>query len=371
MHVLFTLTYYTPYVSGLTIYVKRIAEALAQKGYKVSVLTSQHDNSPREDTINGVKIYRVPFLFKISKGFFMPTYVFEVYKTVKNADIIFVNLPQAEGFIVATCAKILHKKLYCIYHCDLVLPRGLLNLLINKIVVFFNWISLILCDKIIVYTNEYAESSPYLQNFKQKFIQIFPPIYALSVDENYYQQLVKKYRNVGFIIGFAARIAEEKGLEYLIEAIKNMDNAKLFIAGPKEEVVGEKKYVEKINKLLEDNKNKIIFFGNLNEGQMRAFYKFIDLLVVSSVNRTEAFGLVQAEAMFAGKPVVATDLPGVRFLVNTTGAGEICKIRDAQDLKRTIDKINQNYKFYQEKTKNVERIINLEKTIDQYINFLS
>jgi glycosyltransferase involved in cell wall biosynthesis len=398
--VLFSLTYYTPYVSGLTVYVTRIAKELTKKGVDVAILTSQHDKklpchpegvqategSPRE--ANQPKVIRVPYLFKLSKGFIMPLYAFESYKAIKNSDMVFVNLPQVEGFIVAFWAKILHKKLFAIYHCDLFLPKGILNYLINKIVIFCNSITLLLADRIIVYTNEYSLSSPYLSSFipaplpvipaqagiqacSGKIVQIFPPVYPLPVDEKYFQELHEKYPSHEFRIGFAARIAEEKGLEYLIEAIKDTEDMKLFIAGPKEEVAGEKKYLEKINKLFDKNKSKIIFLGKLNESQMGAFYKFIDLLVVSSVNRTEAFGLVQAEAMFAGKPVVTADLPGVRFLVESTGAGEIAKIKNSEDIKEKILKIKINYNNYQEKTKNIFQIINIEKSIQSFTDLVA
>lgn len=386
--VLFSLTYYTPYVSGLTIYVKRIAGKLSEKGANVTILTSQYnkklhhysEENKEKEYLNHlnisphtkkIKIIRVPYLFKISKGFIMPSYIFESYKAVKNSDVVFVNLPQAEGFFVAFWARLFHKKLYCIYHCDLVLPKGLLNFLINKIVNFCNNISLRLADKIIVYTNEYAKTSPHISKFEYKFIQIFPPAYPLSVDEKYFQELQRQYPIPIFKIGFAARIAEEKGLEYLIEAIKNIDNIKLFVAGPKKEVAGEEKYMKKIDFLLEQNKNKIFFLGNLNENQMGAFYKFIDLLVVPSVNRTEAFGLVQAESMFSGKPVVTSSLPGVKFLVEQTGAGEIAKIKNPKDLEEKILKIKNNYKKYQEKTKNIYKIINIEKTIKDYLSLIS
>lgn len=368
--VLFSLTYYTPYVSGLTIYVRRMAYGLSQKGVDVTVLTSQYDKSlllhPDSRVASSLHIIRVPFLFKISKGFIMPSYIVESYKAVKSSDVVFVNLPQAEGFIVALWAKILHKKLCAIYHCDLVMPAGIINFLINRGVLFCNFITLQLADKIIVYTKEYAESSPYLRNYKSKFIQIFPPVYPLPVDRKYLQELEEKYGGGDFKLGFAARIAEEKGLEYLISAINNVNNARLFIAGPKEEVAGEKEYLKKINKFLHDKEDKIILLGNLNESQMGAFYKFIDLLVISSANRTEGFGLVQAEAMFAGKPVVATDLPGVKFLVENTGAGEIAQIKNSEDLRKKIEKVKNNYVNYQEKTKNIFKIINLELTLKQY-----
>jgi glycosyltransferase involved in cell wall biosynthesis len=401
MKVLFSLTYYTPYISGLTIYVARVAKELTKNSIDVTILTSQHDKElpcyPESERaqrvedersphvkdgfrVGGLHIIRVPYLFKISKGFIMPNYVWESFKAVKNNDVVFVNLPQVEGFIVAFWARLLHKKIYSIYHCDLILPKGFLNLLINNIVTFCNFITLKLSEKIIVFTNEYAETSPHLLSVipakagtqKEKLIQILPPISPLSVDGKYLSQLEKDFSISGeFKLGFVGRIAEEKGLEYLISAVKNIDGAKLFIVGPKEKVVGEEKYIKKINKLLEENTEKIIFLGKLNESQMGAFYKFINLLVVASVNRTEAFGLVQAEAMFAGCPVVTTDLPGVKFLVESTGAGEIAKKQNSENLKEKILVIKNNYKFYQAKTKNILNYINVESTIKQFVRLIN
>ena len=43
MKVLFVLTYYDPHVSGLTIYVKRLATELVQRGHEITVLTSRYD----------------------------------------------------------------------------------------------------------------------------------------------------------------------------------------------------------------------------------------------------------------------------------------------------------------------------------------
>ncbi len=51
MRILFILTYYRPHVSGLTIYVERLAKALGERGHEVTVLTSRYDRGlPREGT---------------------------------------------------------------------------------------------------------------------------------------------------------------------------------------------------------------------------------------------------------------------------------------------------------------------------------
>ena len=77
MKVLLVLTYYDPHVSGLTIYVKRLASTLARRGHQVTVLTSRYDPSlPAEEVIDGVRVIRAPVLFRVSKGVIMPTFPF-------------------------------------------------------------------------------------------------------------------------------------------------------------------------------------------------------------------------------------------------------------------------------------------------------
>jgi glycosyltransferase involved in cell wall biosynthesis len=61
-----------------------------------------------------------------------------------------------------------------------------------------------------------------------------------------------------------------------------------------------------------------------------------DVLVLSSINSTESFGMVQVEAMICGTPVVATDLPGVRQPVGSTGMGRVVPIRDAHALAEAV-----------------------------------
>ncbi len=62
---------------------------------------------------------------------------------------------------------------------------------------------------------------------------------------------------------------------------------------------------------------------------MTAFYDRCDVTVLPCINNTETFGLVQIESMLRGTPVVASDLPGVRQPVTTTGMGRITPIGDS------------------------------------------
>ena len=74
------------------------------------------------------------------------------------------------------------------------------------------------------------------------------------------------------------------------------------------------------------------FVGVLNPRQMAAYYPNLDVLVLPSLNSTEAFGLVQIEAMMNNVPSIASNLPGVRQPVKMHNMGCIIPIGDSQQL---------------------------------------
>lgn len=74
----------------------------------------------------------------------------------------------------------------------------------------------------------------------------------------------------------------------------------------------------------------------LSDDDFMRFFAACDLLVFSSLNATESFGIVQIEALSQGTPVVASDLPGVRQPVLQTGIGRIVPVRNAAALAQGI-----------------------------------
>jgi len=107
MKILIVLTYYRPHTSGLTIYAERLAKALVNRGHTVTVLTSQFDKSlPRNEILDGLKIVRVPVLFRLSKGVIMPAFGYLATKLVLEHDVIQLHLPQFDAAGVALRGKV-------------------------------------------------------------------------------------------------------------------------------------------------------------------------------------------------------------------------------------------------------------------------
>lgn len=378
MKILFSQSYYLPYVSGLTIYTQRIADGLIKRGHQVEILTSQHDKKlSKQEKLGEVRVSRIPFLFKLHKGFILSGWILASWKKVKKAEAVICNLPQAEGFWPILFGKILRKKTIAIYTCEVRLPPGRFNKIIEKGLYLLNFVSCWLADRIITYTRDYADSTRLLHNFKNKRVYILPPVLIAKEDKEITERIKKEInRNPGeYVLGFAARISAEKGLEYLLEAVPLIEKEgyriKVACAGPKEEVIGEEKYFEKISGLAEKLKGKIVFLGPLSFEEMRAFYQNIDVLVLPSINSTEAFGLVQAEAMLSGVPVIASDLPGVRVPIRLTGMGEVTPPKNSGKIAQAIIKVINNRDLYIKPKEMIQNIFSLGKVLDEYEKILA
>jgi len=362
MKILIVLTYYRPHTSGLTIYAERLAKALVQRGHSVTVLTSQFDKSlPQNEILDGVNVVRVPVLFRISKGVIMPSFGWLATKMVLEHDVVQLHLPQFDAAGVALRGRIFKKPTIITYHCDLIMPSGFLAWIANKAVLLMNELAAIFAHKILTYTRDYAENSSYLKRYLKKLSVALPPVVLPEITkelaENFQLQNNPDGRRP--VIGMAARFATEKGVEVLLNALpsvlREFPQTIVQFAGPYQNIVGEEKYFQRlearISAYVESGNWK--FVGVLNPEQMAAFYPNLDILVMSSLNSTEAFGLVQIEAMINGIPCATSNLPGVRQPVEMHKMGEIFPIGDSNALADSIIKILRNSTQYK---KNIEEI---------------
>lgn len=345
MKILTVLTYYRPHTSGLTIYAERLARAFAKRGHEVTVMTTQYDKSlPREEIMDNVKVLRVPVAFRLSKGVIAPTFGWVATRLVYQHDVVQMHLPQFDAPGVAFRGRLFGKPAVLTYHCDLQLPTGLFNRFVNSVVQFQNNMAGLLADHIVTYTQDYADNSAYLSRYAWKLTPILPPVELPDPDPGAIQafadeNLVKERHPV---IGMAARFASEKGVEVLLDAmpaiLEKHPKAQVLFAGQYKDVMGELAYAERlmprIRQYEADGHWK--FLGILDPQQMAAFYPNLDVLTVPSLNSTEAFGLVQIEAMMNGVPSVPSALPGVRQPVLMHGMGRVSEIGDSASLAGAI-----------------------------------
>ncbi len=341
MRILVVLTYYRPHISGLTIYAERLCKAWARRGHRVTVLTSQYDHKLAVDEVQeGVRIIRAPVLFRLSKGVIMPTFGALANRLVADNDVIQLHLPQFDAAGVALRGRLLKKPTVITYHCDLLMPPGLLAWAANQAVRVMNNLAALSCHRIVTYTRDYAENSSYLNRYLHKLHVIPPPVELpdVTVDEVKAYQRLHNPRQQRPVIAMVSRFATEKGVEVLLDALPRIlaayPDTLVEFAGPYQNIYGEEHYFRRLWPEIQDYQanGHWQFLGPQSASQLAALYPNINLLVLPSLNSTEAFGLVQIEAMMNGVPTIASDLPGVRQPVRQHGMGKIIPIGDAQAL---------------------------------------
>ncbi|MEK6575127.1 MAG: glycosyltransferase family 4 protein [Chloroflexota bacterium] len=351
MKILVALTYYRPHVSGLTIYVERLSRAFARRGHAVTVLTSHYEPSlPYEEMIDGVRVVRAPVVARVSRGVVMPTLSFLATKYVWQNDVLSLHLPQLDASGIATRSRLLGKPSILTYHSDLLLPPSLINNLASTVLAASNHAAARLCDVICAYTEDFAKHSPYLSQYLHKVKVIPPPVEIPIPDEDDVQAFKEMHGLIGKTgIGLAVRLAEEKGVEYLLQALPRImekyPDAVIVHAGPFE-AIGHSAYVRRIEPLLQEYKRHYVHVGTLNPNEMAAFFRACHVTALPSINSTETFGLVQIESMMCGTPVVASDLPGVRQPTAMTGMGRTVPIRDSAALAEGIIEVLDNREKY-------------------------
>lgn len=355
MNILVAITYYRPHMSGLTIYAERLAKSLVKRGHSVTILTSQFSpDLPLNEEMEGVKIVRIPVLVRISKGVVMPSFGILAARMLKEHDVVHLHLPQFDAVRVAVRAWLQRKPVVMTYHCDLRLPRGIFNWIVNQVVLLLNNLAAIFSDRIVTYTRDYAEHSRFVMRFRKKLRVINPPVELPSVTKKEIASFkaTNNPDNHQPIIGMAARFASEKGVEVLLDALGDIlgkyPTAQVWFAGPYENIMGEQGYYERLKPIIDGyvSRNHWKFLGLLSPKEMALFYPNLDILTIPSLNSTEAFGLIQIEAMMNGVPSIASNLPGVRQPVLRHAMGEIIEIGNSKQLAQAVDKIMQSHESY-------------------------
>lgn len=147
--------------------------------------------------------------------------------------------------------------------------------------------------------------------------------------ENYFGQREQK------VVLFVGRLAEKKGVTYLIEAMKEID-ALLVVAGsgPCEAQLREQALADKLN---------VLFLGAKTHEELKTIYASADVFAMPSVTAQdgdqEGFGLVMLEAMASGLPVVAFESGGIPQLIKNEENGLLCKEKDVEAFALNIKKV--------------------------------
>jgi glycosyltransferase involved in cell wall biosynthesis len=329
LDLLLALTYYAPYTSGLSDTAKVVAEGLAERGRRVAVVCGRHhgDLAPAE-VLNGVEVHRARVLARLGKGLISPTLPLVFRAAARRAAVVNLHLPLVEAGLLARLAQPV--PVAVTYHCDIDLPSTVFNALQTRVVDASSRAAVRRAGAVVVTSHDYLRASRLRGAVGEHATEIPPPCADRRGGRPTFRE------TAGTHVGFLGRIVEEKGLEHLVAAFRtNPDPAARLLLGGSFEGIAGGSVVDRIRAAIGDDE-RVRMLGYVDEERLPDFYASLDVFALPSVNAFEAFGIVQVEAMMAGVPSVASDLPGVRTPVRRTGFGRIVAPRDEAALARAL-----------------------------------
>lgn len=343
---------FPPYRGGIGNSVYNISESLADLGHEVTVFTPNY-NYKIEDEFNRHEskftVLRLNPLYKQGNAALVPQLVWKL----KGFDIIHLHYPFYGALKPVLLIKLLSgrkMKLIMHYHMDS-RAQGL------KGAVFYLYNILFLpllarAAKIITCASldhvKHSDLGKYCKAKPDKFRQI---LFGVNLEQfvTYHDNKNKRRQNkIILFVGGLDKAHYFKGLENLFKALaiivkdKKLNSAILKIVGRGDLLVYYKNCA--LNLGLGEN---IKFYENVDNSKLVDFYNYSDCLVLPSINKAEAFGLVLLEAMACSTPVVASNLPGVRSVFKNGREGLLVKPGDVNDLANKIKTILNDKKLAQ------------------------
>jgi len=318
---------YYPVVGGMENHIRILARGAMARGAQVTVLVTSPGRRTEIVELDGVKVIKAgrlaaPASTPISLALL-------AWMRRLEADITHLHFPYPWGEMAhLVCGR--SPRTVITYHSDVVRQKNLLRVygpLMRRV--------LAKADRIIATSPNYVQSSSHLSQVAEKCtviplgIDLAPFLKAQEEDVEWLRQ---RYRPP--LLLFVGLLRYYKGLGYLIQAMKEV-NARLVVVGS-----GPMKQEWQSLATRLGLADKVFFEGRVEDGLLPAYYQACDLFVLPASHRSEAFGVVQVEAMACGKAVVSTELGTGTSFVNVDGeTGLVVAPRDPEALAHGINRL--------------------------------
>jgi lipopolysaccharide/colanic/teichoic acid biosynthesis glycosyltransferase len=298
--------FYPPVPGGMERVLESLCEGERARGIDSRALVAGTSTRTVEDAVNGVPVTRAGSIARVGSVWLAPALV-DLLRQVKT-DILVLHEPNPMALLAFAIARPRHR-LVVWYHSEVLRPRWRYKLFYEP---FLN-VALRRASRIVVSSPALVDHAAALAPHRARCEVIpFGLDIAPAPDADPSIAAVRA-KWTGPIALFVGRLVPYKGVNVLLSAMRDIPAATVVIGdGPLRERL-ERQAVE------QGNANRTFFLGSVDDRAVAAWYGACDFLVLPSVTRAEAFGLVQIEAMARGKPVVSTRLATGVPWVNVDG----------------------------------------------------
>ena len=311
MRILHLYKDYIPVLGGIENHIRVLAEGQARRGHDVTVLAANRGWQTSIETVGGVRVVLAPRLGTIASTPICPS--LPRWLSRLEADVTHLHFPHPPGevahLLVGRAAGMV-----ITYHADIVRQRHLLPLyepLLRRVLGRAN--------RILATSPAYIESSRFLRAVRDKCVVV-----PIGIDVGRFESRsgepraplrarwhLPPDRPVAVFVG---RLRYYKGLDYLLRSLPLVPDLHLLLVGGGPLWNSTRALAEALGVA-----NRVVFTGDVDDGDLPACYAAGDLFVLPSHTRAEAFGTSIVEAMAAGLPVISTEIQTGTSWVNQDG----------------------------------------------------
>lgn len=332
MKILEVVSCFPPSRGGVEKCVYELSTRFANYGHQVTVATSTRGKKlgSHAEKMDGMTVVRFPEKYHLFEAPLIPR--ISLMALMGDYDLLHVHgmCPTITDLSILF-ASMRGKPIVLTYHNDAESQQwgpiakvaafvyaSIVSLLIRKVGV------------VVSSTHSYAATSVALKYSLDK-LRIIP----MGVDLGKYE-LVDGHagENAARNLLFVGQLREYKGVNVLLDAISLLNSQGQHI---KVNIVGTGPELQNLRRMAKNLsvENNVCFLGNVSDQELIQLYSTCDSVVLPSLNRREAFGIVLLEAMAAGKNIVASDIPGVNEIATKAG-GFLARPNDAHSLAQSI-----------------------------------
>lgn len=332
MRILHIYKDYFPVLGGIENHIRILAEAQAARGHDVTVLVANPARRTTVETLNGVRVIKAARWATVASTPISPALFRQTARL--TADVAHLHFPHPPGEVANW---LLHPARATVisYHSDVVRQAGILRFyrpLLKRV--------LNRADAII-YGSPPMRNSVYLQPQAAK-LHLIP--YGVPLDRflkepsgEEIDRVKARYPMVASDrskLLFVGRLRYYKGLNVLIDALPQID-AQLIVVG-----VGPMQSEWQAQAGARGVADRVAWLGEAPDDDLPALYHLADLFVLPATHSSEAFGLVQVEAMASGVPTICTEVgTGTSWVTQDGQTGYVVPPNDPAALAEKINRL--------------------------------
>lgn len=276
------------------------------------------------------RVMVMPTKWKLAATMLAPAMITTLRRIAKHYDIIHIHHPDPMACLALFLSGY-KGKVVLHWHSDILKQKTLLKLYAP----LQNWL-INRADVIVGTTPVYVAESPFLQKVQHKIDHIPIGVLPVGISAEKVAVIMERYKGKHLIFSLG-RLVDYKGYEYLIRSARYLDNSFQIVIG------GKGPLHESLTVLIRELgvEDRVTLLGYVSDEEVPAYYAAADIFCLSSIWKTEAFAIVQIEAMSCGTPIVSTYIPGSGVSwVNQDGvSGLVVEKENPEALAEAFEKI--------------------------------